>query len=293
MTTIIKAAFDYLNEGYAVIPVSRETKRPLVKWKIYQHKIPTLLEWMHWFERWPNSNLALITGYFHNRVVLDFDDVEAYNIWLAARLDTLIIKTGRGYHVHFTTQQKTGRGFVAYHPEGSKVEIKAKGNYVLIPPSIHTTGQPYQIISERTTPMVVESVESVLGWFNPPKVVKPQMGTKPGAAVKPGVPTTKVKAIKATFRIENFLQNSKEKPDKKGRIAAQCPLPHHKDEHRSFWYHPEQQVCACAVCTQGAGENGTGGTWDVINLYAAIHNISNRAAIDELYQLTPQGMKRK
>jgi hypothetical protein len=299
MTTIIKAAFDYLNEGYAVIPVSRETKKPLVKWKIYQRKSPTLLEWMRWFERWPNCNLALITGYFHNRVVLDFDDGESYLDWangptgIKHKSLTMTIRTGRGYHVHFTTIQKPGRGFVAYHPFGTKVEIKARGNYVLVPPSIHANGQPYENFGLLTTPIVVENVESVLGLFERPKVVKTKMGTTKHAGAKQDVPTTKVKAIKATFRIENFLQNSKDGPDSRGRIAANCPLPHHKDEHKSFWYHPEQQVCACAVCTQGAGENGSGGTWDVINLYAAIHNISNRAAIDELYQLTPQGMKRK
>jgi len=253
---------------------------------------------MRWYENWPNCNLALITGFYYNRVVLDFDDGESYLDWangptgIKHKSLTMIIRTGRGYHVHFTTIQKPGKGFVAYHPFGTKIEIKAQGNYVLVPPSIHATGLPYQIISERTTPMVVEDVESVLGLFKPPKVVKPKMGTTKYAWSKQDVPTIKVKAIKATFRIENFLQNSKDIPDSRGRIAAQCPLPGHDDKHKSFWYHPEQQICACAVCTQGDGTNRTGGTWDVINLYAAIHGLANREAIEELYQLTPQGMRR-
>ena len=95
---------------------------------------------------------------------------------------------------------------------------------------------------------------------------------------------TKVEAIKQTFRVELYLHESKDTPDGRGRIAAKCPLPGHDDKHMSFWYHPIEQVCACAKCT---GQ----GTWDVINLYAAMHGLSNKEAIEQLYQLTDQGMR--
>jgi hypothetical protein len=294
MTTILHAAFTYLDEGYAVIPVSRETKRPLVKWLAYQRKWPNKLDWMRWLEKWPACNLGLVTGFWQNRFVLDFDSLDSFERWKNDNpllyLSTPIVETGRGYHAHFEATGGVGHGFVAHHPDGFTVEVKAKGNYVVIPPSVHASGWVYQyhhqILRPRTT-----TIERALGKFQRRRVVKPQVGTSQASPDRPGDPTpdeemTKVEAIKQTFRIERYVKAAKTQPDSRGRIAAQCPLPGHDDRHMSFWYHPDEQVCACAVCT---GQ----GTWDVINLYAAMHGLTNNQAIDELYQLTPQGLKRR
>lgn len=296
MTKILHAAFKYLDEGFSVIPVDQQTKRPMVKWGQYQHRLPTKLEWQKWFSSWPGCNLGLITGYFHNRVVLDFDNDEVFDLWFFSHehlaSSSLIVVTGRGYHVHFTTKEVPGRGFIA-HYQNMSIEIKACGNYVVVPPSVHASGKSYQA-GINFPPLVVPSVESVLGKFRAHRQPKPlPRKPKPRRNIPGNGKLSKVAAIKAVFRVEQYLPETDGRPDARGRVACRCPLPDHDDRHKSFWYHPEDQVCACAVCTQTQGKNGSGGTWDVINLYAALHGLTNREAIDQLYQLTPQALRRK
>jgi len=285
MTDILHQAFEYIEAGYAVFPVDRQTKKPLVRWSEYQKRLPTKREFERWFKMWPKCNLGLITGYWGNRVVFDFDEKDAFTQW-AATTDfppTLLIGTSRGFHVHFTVAGGAGKSFIAKHPHGDKLEVKALGNFVVVPPSIHASGKPYLVLSAMDdvySPAAIPSVDSVLGEFRRP--VPPQL-----PLILPPKPTngrlTKTAAIKATFRIENLVKET-EKADGRGRILAKCPIHGHDDTHRSFWFHPVDQVCACSKCT---GQ----GTWDVINLYAAIHGLTNAQAIDELYQLTPQGLK--
>lgn len=287
---ILHEAFRYINEGYAVIPCNPKTKRPLVRWSVYQTRKPTEAEWQQWFIKWRDCNLGLITGFYHNRVVLDFDTEREFDLWFTSEERHLplpmIIKTGRGYHVHYTTQQAPGRSFIARTPDDTaSVEIKARGNFVVVPPSIHTSGQVYRIINHaRQVPMVIKNIYDVLGPFEQKKAKQLELPISTNGNGNTTGIKTKVDAIKATFKVEQFIKDASDRPDSRGRHAARCPLPNHTDNHTSFWFHPVDQVCACARCTNG-------GTWDVINLYAEMHSLTNRQAIDELYQLTPQGLR--
>lgn len=285
---ILHEAFYQLQHGYAVIPVDRHTKRPLVKWSPYMHQLPTEKEWQEWYLRWRDCNLGLVTGYWLNRVVLDFDTEREFDLWKDWQdqehgILTMVIKTGRGYHVHFETHDQPGRSFIAKAGGGYSVEVKARGNFVVIPPSVHASGQVYRLIGPRTTPQVVKKIDDVLGPFKR-EAPTPRQYPLPIHPQPTNGKLSKVGAIKATFRIEQYVKNANSTPDGRGRVTAQCPLPDHTDKHKSFWFHPQEQVCACAKCTPQ-------GTWDVINLYAAIHSISNNEAIEELYQLTPQGLR--
>jgi hypothetical protein len=255
----------------------------LVKWSEFQKRLPTKLEWQRWLMTWPTCNLGLITGYWNNRVALDFDEKDAFTLWYNETIKptpTLIIATARGFHVHYTVAGAPGKSFVAKHPDGDRLEVKACGNFVVVPPSIHSSGKLYLVVYP-SPPAVIKDIDSVLGNFARPVPAQLPLNLTPRP--KTNGRMSKVDAIKGTFRIEKFLPASEGKPDARGRVGVKCPLPGHDDNHVSFWYHPVAQVCACAVCT---GQ----GTWDVINLYAAIHSLTNPQAIDELYQLTPQGL---
>ena len=286
MSEILRAAFGYLDEGFSVFPVDRQTKRPLVRWAEFQKRLPTKLEWQRWVTTWPRCNLGLITGYWNNRVVLDFDEKDAFTLWYNETIKptpTLLIATARGFHVHYTVAGAPGKSFVAKHPDGDRLEVKACGNFVVVPPSIHSSGKPYLVVYP-SPPAVIKDIDSVLGNFARPLPPSVKADVKAlQTFIKFNGRMSKVDAIKATFRIEKFLPASEGQPDARGRVGVKCPLPGHDDNHVSFWYHPVEQVCACAKCT---GQ----GTWDVINLYAAIHSLTNSQAIDELYQLTPQGL---
>ncbi len=294
MSTILRPVFNYLDEGMSVFPVNRQTKMPLVKWLEFQKRLPTKLEWQRWFMTWPNCNVGMVTGYWQHRVVLDFDDKYSFQVWrdgptghLAGK--TLVVVTGRGYHVHFETEEEPGRSCIAKHNDKRvSVEVKAKGSYVVVPPSLHANGNLYHLMDDTAYPLIVRSLADVLGGFYRPQVIKANTDALKQfiAQKQQNGRVSKVDAIKATFRIEKFLPETEGKQDARGRVGVRCPLPGHDDNHVSFWYSPTEQICACAKCT-------TQGTWDVINLYAAIHSLTNAQAIDELYQLTPQGMRER
>lgn len=253
-------------------------KKPLVKWTQFRTRPAPESEWLAWVRRWPECNIGLITGVARNRFVLDFDTVTDYAVWVSEIgewfiQNTLVIATGRGYHVHFDCDTPTGNGFTASHPNGARVEIKGGGNFVAIPPSVHHSGRRYRVVNKMPA-LTVASIEGVLGGF---AHLRPQI-----PLLLPKSPTEAingpVEKIKARVKIEHLCQVVS-KPDSQGRVSALCPLPKHGgDDHHSFWINLNEQVCGCRKCTPF-------GTWDVINLYAAIHDLDNAAAIAQLLRM--------
>ena len=66
-------AIRYLNRGFAVVPA--QGKRPIIDWRKYQEVRPTEAEVTSWWERFPNANIALVTGAVSGVVVVDVDGV--------------------------------------------------------------------------------------------------------------------------------------------------------------------------------------------------------------------------
>jgi hypothetical protein len=64
--------------------------------------LPTEQEVTDWFDRWPNANIAIITGKISNLVVFDLDSEHAvqYAEDEGGFPDTLKVKTGKGYHYY-------------------------------------------------------------------------------------------------------------------------------------------------------------------------------------------------
>lgn len=257
-------------------------KKPLVKWTQFRTRPAPESEWVAWVRRWPDCNIGLITGGARNRFVLDFDTVTDYAVWVSEIGEwfiehTLVIATGRGYHVHFDCDQPTGNGFTATHPNGSKVEIKATGNFVAIPPSVHHTGRRYRVVNKMPA-LTVATVGGVLGGFG--RLCPPITLPLPKSPTE--AKTGQIERIKAGVKIEH-LCHVVGKPDSQGRVSAMCPLPQHGgDDHHSFWVNVNEQVCACRKCTPF-------GTWDVINLYGAMHGLDNAGAIAALSKLVNAG----
>jgi hypothetical protein len=49
MSPVLAAALSYLRAGLRVVPLARETKRPLVAWKAFQERHATEAEVRDWF----------------------------------------------------------------------------------------------------------------------------------------------------------------------------------------------------------------------------------------------------
>jgi hypothetical protein len=46
----MKAALDYSRLGWSVIPIEPRGKRPLVRWQVYQHRLPDATEVAEWYQ---------------------------------------------------------------------------------------------------------------------------------------------------------------------------------------------------------------------------------------------------
>ena len=142
------AALAYCAHGWSVIPIEPHGKRPLVAWTEYQQRRATVDEVTRWFRRWPDANVAIVTGEVSGIVVLDVDERDGGALSLA-QLDTELgpipstveVATGGG-----------GRHLYFRHPGGrvsnrvglrSGIDLRGDGGCVVAPPSVHPSGGRY------------------------------------------------------------------------------------------------------------------------------------------------------
>ncbi|MFA5168265.1 MAG: bifunctional DNA primase/polymerase [Candidatus Omnitrophota bacterium] len=141
-----QAARASLRRGWSVIPVSN--KKPLVSWAKYQSRLATKHEVFRWFRRWPEANLAAVTGAISGIVALDIDRKHG-GIEALAGLEkkygdlpkTPKVRTGGGgFHFYFKHP-----GFPIKNATiDAGVEVKADGGSITLPPSVHSSGKCYR-----------------------------------------------------------------------------------------------------------------------------------------------------
>ena len=105
-----------------------------------------------WFARWPDANLAVVTGALSGFDVLDvdprhggddsLDELERSHPGLPPTVESLT--GGGGRHILFShhagVRNKAG-GFSGF---GSGLDVRGEGGYILVPPSGHVSGDRYQ-----------------------------------------------------------------------------------------------------------------------------------------------------
>lgn len=149
MTSCARAAANYLARGWAIVPIANGAKRPLVRWQIFQEKLPTDQDMEDWFKRWPDAGIGIVTGAVSNLVVLDIDPRHEGDDSLAALerehgpLPHTVeaITGGGGRHVYFTYPGGELRNRTGLAPG---VDIRAEGGLVIAPPSLHASGRRYE-----------------------------------------------------------------------------------------------------------------------------------------------------
>ena len=151
-------ALQYQKMGLSVIPLKspsmvssglppkqfiRECKIPLVSWKEFQTRHPTVEEVTEWFNKWPEANIGIVTGKISNLVVFDLDSDHAvqYANDEGGFTNTPKVKTGKGYHFYMKYPGFEVRNDVR---KDLDIDIRADGGYVVAPPSIHGSGNHYQ-----------------------------------------------------------------------------------------------------------------------------------------------------
>lgn len=146
--TCLRAALGYLARGWSVVPVAERGKRPMVRWQTFEDRHPTEAEVRGWFERWPSSNIAVVTGAISGIVVLDVDmqhggeeSLKRLALRNAGMPLTVEAATGGGgRHVYFKHP-----GFAVGNGAGLApgLDLRGDGGVIIVPPSIHSTGKPY------------------------------------------------------------------------------------------------------------------------------------------------------
>lgn len=127
---------DLLRLGFSVIPVSRENKRPLIKWREFQERQVLERELFWWNRQFEDCNVGIVTGMVSNLVVLDIDSREGYDECKKRGLPaTPSVTTGKGIHYYFRHPGDSPISNFAGKIPG--VDLRADGGYVVGPGSYH------------------------------------------------------------------------------------------------------------------------------------------------------------
>lgn len=147
-STTWAATLDYLSRGFSVIPIQLRAKRPLFHWREFRERRASAEEIREWFEKWPDANLAIVTGALSGVVVLDVDArrggpqnllrLERSHARLPPTLEAVTGSNGRYLYL-----AHPGRPLAEKTAIESGVDLLGDGGYAVAPPSIHPSGTPY------------------------------------------------------------------------------------------------------------------------------------------------------
>lgn len=259
---LLNAAMRYTKAGIATMPVwpDRRKNPKITSYAEYRERLPTVEEWTRWAQRWPKANIAILTGYHIGLCALDFDDVSSYNEWSMNVSDkwenTWRVETGRGWHVYFISKGDSGQDRV-FKRGTSTVLLRAKGAYVIAPPSTHYTGRSYRTV-KNVLPIETQVRYILAGWEEKHK-------TSSGHQInRPKTP----KMWGNRLNILDWIPPYNINPNRRG--AMQCFCPFHDDDNPSAWVNPKENRFGCN--SPGCPAHG----WhDVINVIAMMTGNDN------------------
>ena len=259
-------------------------------WEEFKHRLPTDTEYYSWLSSdW--CNYGVIAGW-GNLVVIDFDDIEIFNLWMlwtrTRSIDTQYVadksfkvRTRRGMHVYVTAWERME------NQKRKNIDIQAQGKYVVGPGCVHPSGHEYAPMGDMVFPIVFD-IEQILpvdlfpivsnaaAIFSGPAPTFTPSTTEypydPFAAASAGGDVDLISKVKSSIRIESLF-GGLQKTSTDGRWYA-CVCPFHDDNHPSFWIDTRRQLCGCNVCGMKP--------MDVINLFSRMHHMPESDAVKEL-----------
>jgi hypothetical protein len=228
-----------------------------------------------WFTH-TDANLGVLLGESAGLVVADWDDAQAYQLWLTssgAAVDTLTERTTRGYHAFFFAQDLLSA-------VGNQCEFKTTG-VCMVSPSIHPSGLVYRILNHAPIALLDREKAGLLFPFLSEEhdrkarsaLENPATENAPGPQRRGGL----IARIKASRSIldEVCAAGVTLSPAGTNTLVGLCPF--HNDHSPSFWLNPQSGLWGC-----NRPDCAAAGIHDVINFRALIRGISNRAAIKQL-----------
>lgn len=147
----IDLALDYVNNGWSVLPVKPEEKRPyMTNWLQYNRMRATKEMVENWFRNLSGAGVGIVTGKISNLVVLDVENYCKIPIEeLLKKYPTqLYSRTGSGgYHLFYqypTNVSKVSNRVGIF--EGA--DLRADGGFIVLPPTRHPSGGVYEWIEK-------------------------------------------------------------------------------------------------------------------------------------------------
>ncbi len=155
MTTLCESALSYCRRGWSVIPIRftgsiEDRKRPLLDaWEPYQRERASEEQIHSWWQRWPQANIGVVMGAVSGLIALDLDGPNAVPLLRDSHVflpQTAAVQTKRGYHAFYQHPgyEIPNRAKLLSDGDGSGVDVRGDGGYVVAPPSVHGSGWVYQ-----------------------------------------------------------------------------------------------------------------------------------------------------
>ena len=149
---LLPTALQYLAQHRSVIPLPPGEKLPpLIRWKPYQRRRPTVAEVTRWWTTWPTAGLAIVTGWVSSVVVLDVDPRHGGDGTLATldlEAPPTVQSGGGGLHFYFDPGERVVPTVQNFYPG---IDLIGQGGYITAPPSGHRSGGTYRWLTSGDT----------------------------------------------------------------------------------------------------------------------------------------------
>lgn len=162
----LNSASDYLKMGWSLLPMKfisdkdgKMVKKPMVEWKQYQYRVPTMEEVTSWIDK--GYFLGLITGKLSGVVVVDDDRVK-HGLKEANLTSSVVARTKSGGKHYYYKYDR----LVTNHTNAEiKVDIRGEGGYVVLPPfnEYEWVSPPTKENMDKLTPIPLEVEKKIVG----------------------------------------------------------------------------------------------------------------------------------
>jgi len=138
-------ALGYAARGWPVLPVEPRGVEPLAP---LENATTNAVLISRWWKRWPDANIGIAVGEAAGFWALDIHGAEgsasltALEEEFGALPETLGVQTGAGRQLHFSWPGE--RGIRSQSGLRPGIDVLGAGSYVVVPPSIHPSGRPYE-----------------------------------------------------------------------------------------------------------------------------------------------------
>ena len=145
--TVNEQAAEYVDNGWSVLPVRPDEKRPfMTNWLQYTKTRAPKAMVEAWFNNLTGAGVGVVTGKISNMVVLDVEKTCPYPIEeLLKRYPTQMIARSGGGGWHLFYQYPVNQSRVSNRVRiFDGADLRADGGFIVLPPTMHQSGNRYE-----------------------------------------------------------------------------------------------------------------------------------------------------